>query len=173
VAGKEVVDSAVPVRWLEADEERAWIALTGVLLRLPAALDADLREHSGITHFEYLVLSATSEAPGRTLPMGELAALSYASPSRVSHVVARLEARGWITRSPEPGNRRIVNARLTPQGFEVLRAAAPRHVATVRHLVFDAVSGEQTAALTDIAHALLRRLDPEAEWPPRSTRVRP
>jgi DNA-binding MarR family transcriptional regulator len=54
-------------RWLDPDEQQAWRALAGALVRLPAALDAQLRRDAGISHFEYQVLALLSEAPGRTL----------------------------------------------------------------------------------------------------------
>src|SRR5690242_10359889 len=89
-------------RWLTADERRAWMALVGLLARLGGALDAQLRRDAGISHFDYTVLAALSEAPGRTLRMSTLAALAEGSLPRLSQVVARLEAKGWVRRTPDP-----------------------------------------------------------------------
>ena len=50
-------------RWLDERERAAWLALTSVLIRLPAALDAQLRRDAGISHFEYAVMAGLSEAP--------------------------------------------------------------------------------------------------------------
>src|SRR3954465_5709395 len=61
-------------RWLDADEQETWMALAAVLMRLPGALDAQLQRDAGLTHFEYLVLSGLSMAPGRTMRMSDLAA---------------------------------------------------------------------------------------------------
>lgn len=144
--------------------------LTGLLLKLPNALDADLRRHSGISHFEYLILSSLSESEGHMLPMGDLATLSISTPSRLSHAVSRLEGRGWIVRRPDPANARFMLARLTEAGFAVLAAAAPGHVETVRSMVFDTLDPEQVAQLKSIAAGILAKTDTDHDWPPRGTR---
>src|SRR5215472_7171464 len=104
-------------RWLGADEQAAWRQVAALLFRLPGALDVQLQRDAGISHFEYMVLSSLSEAPGRTLRMSDLAANASGSLSRLSHVVSRLEKRGWVRREPCPGDGRYVNAVLTDEGM--------------------------------------------------------
>mgnify|MGYP002714740440 CR=1 FL=1 len=58
---------------LTPEEQATWRALTSLLVRLPAALDAQLRRDAGITHFDYQVLSQLSEQPERRLRLRELA----------------------------------------------------------------------------------------------------
>ena len=84
--------------WLTADELEDWRALMALTLALPAALDRQLKQDSCLTGFEYHVLAALSESPGRSLPMSVLATLANGSMSRLSHVVARLESDGWVER---------------------------------------------------------------------------
>src|SRR3954465_7599557 len=100
-------------RWLDADEQETWMALAAVLMRLPGALDAQLQRDAGLTHFEYLVLSGLSMAPGRTMRMSALAAAAAAPPPRLSQVVTRLEKRGWVRRAPDPTDGRYTLAILT------------------------------------------------------------
>jgi DNA-binding MarR family transcriptional regulator len=157
-------------RWLNPAEEELWVALAGLLLKLPSALETDVRQRSGISHFEYLVISALSESPGRTLPMGDLATLASSTPSRLTHTVERLEARGWISRRRSPDNARFTLAHLTDEGFAFLVEAAPGYVATVRRFVFDALEGDDVERFRLIAQRILTRLDPDHEWPPRGTR---
>jgi DNA-binding MarR family transcriptional regulator len=102
-----------------------------------------------------------SEAPTRTLRMTALASRTSGSLSRLSHVVTRLEGRGLLERFPCPEDRRATNARLTEAGWDVVVAAAPGHVETVRDYVVDALTPRQLAQLTEIAGAILDRLDPE------------
>lgn len=45
-------------RWLSADERQAWLAMAAVLMRLPAALDAQLQRDAGISHFGRRVMRA-------------------------------------------------------------------------------------------------------------------
>jgi DNA-binding MarR family transcriptional regulator len=148
-------------RWLTADEQDAWMALAGLLIKLPAALDAQLQRDAGLSTFEYLVLSGLSGAPDHTLRMGELAVLANGSLSRLSHVVTRLERRGWVRREVCPENGRCTNAILTGAGRDKLVAAAPGHVATVRHLVLDALTASQVRAVRDIGRRVLRRIHPD------------
>lgn len=147
--------------WLTPEERATWVRLLAVVELLPGALDSQLRRDAGLTHFDYFVLAMLSEAEDRTLRMTELARTTNASLPRLSHVVRRLEERDLVERFPCPDDRRAVNARLTGSGWAVVVAAAPRHVETVRSLVFDALTSEQVSALRDIADALLARLDPE------------
>ena len=146
-------------RWLDDDELRAWLNLAGVFLKLPPTLDSQLQRDSALTHFDYLCLAMLSEAPDRTLRMSELAGKVNASLSRLSHVVTKLEGRGWICREPCPGNRRVTMARLTEQGWGVLVEAAPGHVEMVRHLVFEGLGREDVAALDRIAGHIVARIE--------------
>ena len=119
-------------RWLSADELAVWMKFSVVLVRLPQELDAQLQRDAGISWFEYLVLAGLSEAPDRTMRMSRLAVLANGSLSRLSHVVKRLENRGWVVRRPCPEDGRFTNATLTDDGWEKVVATAPGHVATVR-----------------------------------------
>jgi DNA-binding MarR family transcriptional regulator len=159
-------------RWLSTAETDAWIALVGVLIKVPAALEGELRRRAGLSHFEYLAMSALSEAADRTLPMSELATLSNASLSRLSHVIAKLERNGWVTRAACPGNGRVTNATLTDAGFDLVVRTAPVHLELARRYVLDALDPEQVGQLTAIARQILATVDPEALYPPRGTAAR-
>lgn len=148
-------------RWLTEEEQQAWRSLTSVMIRLEPALDAQLRRDAGLTSFEYGVLVALSEAPGRTRRMSHLALLAEGSLSRLSQVVGRLERRGWVTRHPDPDDGRSTLATLTAKGAEKLAAAAPGHVAEVRRLVFDRLTRAQVRQLTAIGRRITRAVDPE------------
>lgn len=148
-------------RWLDSEEMRTWLALASVLIRLPSALDAQLQRDAGISHFEYQVLAALSEAPDRTLRMSVLAILAEGSLSRLSQVVTRLEKRGWVRRVPDPSDGRYTLAILTEQGWEKVVATAPGHVNAVRSLVFDPLTKAQTRQLRDIGRRVMRAIDPD------------
>ena len=155
-------------QWLDADERAAWLRLVAVVELLPGALDTQLRRDSGLTHFEYFVLAMLSEAPDRSLRMTALAHRTNGTLPRLSHVIARLEARGLVERFPCPEDRRATNARLTPAGWDTVVAAAPGHVGAVRHLVLDPLTRAQLEQLTAIGDALLTRLDPEDRFGARA-----
>jgi DNA-binding MarR family transcriptional regulator len=93
-------------------------------------------------------------APGRTLRMSELAELTGGSLSRLSNVVKRLEQRKFVRREPDPSDGRYTNAILTDPGWKKVVAAAPGHVAAVRHLVIDPLGPDQIAALSEIGEHL-------------------
>lgn len=143
------------MEWLSDEQQAAWRPFVALLLRLPAALDAQLQKDAGITQFDYLVLSALSETPGRTLRMSELAARANSSMSRLSHVVSRLEGKGWVRREPCPGDGRFINAVLTEDGGQKVLATAPGHVAAVRELLVSTLTEEEFAQLGAISAKVL------------------
>jgi DNA-binding MarR family transcriptional regulator len=159
--------------WLNEQEVQAWMPLAILMTKLPAALDKQLQSDAGLSHFEYVVLSSLSAAPQRTLRMSDLAELASGSLSRLSHVVTRLERRGWVRREPCPEDGRFTNAILTGDGYAKVAATAPGHVRAVRALVVDALSPSQLRQLRDIGTRILRRIDPDAAWPPRARDTAP
>lgn len=147
-------ESSGDALWLTADEKEAWTGLVSLVLLLPGKLESPLQQEAGLTLFEYLTLSHISEAPERRLRMSELAYLASGSLSRLSNVVKRFEQRGWVERSPDPDDGRYTLAALTDAGYDVVVAAAPTHVRSVRQLVLDPLTAADQKALARIAAKL-------------------
>ncbi|KIS27469.1 MarR family transcriptional regulator [Arthrobacter sp. SPG23] len=153
------METSAEPRWLSDDERQAWLALVGVMMRLPSALDAQLQRDAGLSHFEYMVLAGLSEAPGRTRRMSELAGFTESGLPRLSQVVGRLEKRGWVRRSPDPSDGRITLATLTDDGWAKVVHTAPGHVEAVRNLVFDPLTKAQSRQLGDIGGRIMHAID--------------
>jgi DNA-binding MarR family transcriptional regulator len=150
---------AEPTRWLTADEEAAWRAFANVLVRLPWALECQLQRDAGLSFIEYHALAMLSEQPGHTLRMSQLAALTNASLSRLSHLIKRLEARELVRREPDASDGRYTNAVLTKAGHQHLVAAAPAHVEWVRRLVIDPFTKAELRQLHDAAERVVRNVE--------------
>ena len=147
-------------QWLSAEEQRTWLAVWSVTDWLPTRLDEQLKRDSGVNLHDYFALAQISMAPDERLTMTDLAALSDMSPSRLSHVVARLERRGWVVRSPSETDRRTNIASLTDEGRAFIREAAPGHVTRARELVFDPLTKDEVESLGTILNKILTALDP-------------
>jgi DNA-binding MarR family transcriptional regulator len=93
--------------------------------------------------------------------MSELAVLAEGSLSRLSQVVARLEEKNWVRRTPDPVDGRYTLAILTDDGWHKVVATAPGHVNEVRRLVFDPLTKTQTNQLTTIGQRIMRAIDPD------------
>ena len=152
--------------WLTDEEALAWVALAGVLLELPTALDAQLQRDVGISHFEYQVMAMLSMEADRTLRMSHLAALANGSLTRLSRVVDRLDDRGWVCRRVDPTDGRYTLAVLTQKGWKKVVQTAPGHVAEVRRLIFDQLTKAQVRQTRDIANRILRAIGSEGLAPP-------
>ena len=142
-------------RWLTDEQQRVWRRFVEVLVTVPAALEAQLQRDAGLTHMGYLVLFTLSERDDRRLPMSRLAKRASASLSRLSHVVARLEIRGWVRRERDPEDGRVQIAVLTDAGYDKVVASAPGHAEAVQQLIFDRLTPTQASQLGKLADALL------------------
>jgi len=151
--------AGVSVRWLDADQESAWRSLASMMQKLRWALECQLERDSDLSFIEYYALARLSEEPDRTLRMSELAALTNASLSRLSHLVKRLEARGLVRRQQDPANGRYTNAILTDAGYAKLVASAPGHVACVRQLIIDDFSPAELARLAAVSERIIAQVD--------------
>ncbi|MCX6406274.1 MAG: MarR family transcriptional regulator [Propionibacteriales bacterium] len=148
-----------PVRWLSPAEKEGWTGLASLVLLLPGRLEAPLQREHGLSLFDYLTLSHLSEVDDGRLRMSELAYLAHGSLSRLSNVVKRFEARGWVERTPDPDDGRYTLVALTDEGREVVESAAPTHVDAVRREALDQLTADEQATLARIAERL--RVRPE------------
>jgi DNA-binding MarR family transcriptional regulator len=146
MAGRKVAPSEEP-NWLDTDEMATWRALHLALAALPTALGNQLQQDSNLSFIEYYVLAVLSDQPEDTIRMSRLAILANSELSRLSHMVRRLEQRGLVRRELDPTDGRYTLAVLTPKGRDVLREAAPGHVAYVRSLIFDPLTQREQQAM--------------------------
>jgi DNA-binding MarR family transcriptional regulator len=142
-------------RWLTDEDQQAWRRFVQVLVKVPAALENQLQHDAGLTHMGYMVLFTLSERDDRRLAMSRLAKLASASLSRLSHVVARLEAQGWVRRERDPEDGRVQIAVLTDRGYAKVVESAPGHAEAVQQLVFDRLSPAQVRQLSKVCESLL------------------
>ncbi|MER8233664.1 MarR family winged helix-turn-helix transcriptional regulator [Streptomyces sp. NPDC101490] len=155
-------------RWLTDEEQHVWRAYLHATTLFEDHLDRQLQRDAGMPHVYYGLLVQLSQAPRRRMRMTELARSAKITRSRLSHAVTRLERNGWVRRESCPSDRRGQFARLTDEGTEVLRGAAPGHVAAVRQALFDRLSAEQVAQLGTIMKVVAEGLepqDPDADLP--------
>ena len=148
-----VVDQSRP-RWLNSEQQRIWRAYLLGSATLQERLDADLR-HFGLDLPEYEILVVLSESPDQRRRMSELASAVHHSRSRLTHTITRMENAKLVSRTTCPSDRRGVWANLTDEGMELLRTAAPGHVAAVRRNFVDAVSPDDFRALGRAFEAVL------------------
>ena len=128
-----------------------------LLFTLPRALDHDLQHGAGLTSSRYGVLFNLSEAPGRTLRMKELAALTALSASRMTRIIDGFEEDGYVRRSPDADDRRGFQVTLTTAGLTRLKQAWPAHLASARDRVMDqvAASGLDVPALAALVETIV------------------
>lgn len=143
-------------RWLNEVEHAAWMELLRVFVTLPTALDAQMRRDSGLGLYEYRVLGVLAEQSSRTMGLKQLAAVTNASLSRLSHVVTRLERDGYVRRQVNADDGRLTEAVLTDAGYKKAVASAPGHVEMVRELVFDGLTDEQAGELASLLSRIAR-----------------
>src|ERR1700694_1267843 len=99
-----------PVKWLAPTELASWLSVVRLTTWLPWSIDQQLQRDSNLRMVEYQVLAMLSERPERTMRMSSLAEVTNASLSRLSHLVERLEKRGFVRRAPDPADGRFTNA---------------------------------------------------------------
>ena len=100
--------------WLTPDQLASWLSVVRLITRLPWAIDTQLQRDADISMIEYMTMAMLGEAPQWTLRMSDLAERTSSSLSRLSHLVTRLENRGYVRREADPADGRFTNAILLP-----------------------------------------------------------
>jgi DNA-binding MarR family transcriptional regulator len=128
------------VKPLTPEEEAAWRALSRAVVVIPRVMEKDLLEAQGLNLTEYAVLLHLSEAPDRSLRMGDLANYASITSGGLTRVVDRLSGQGLVERVRDESDGRGQTAVLTDAGFQRLESAWPTHLASVRRHVIDHLS---------------------------------
>jgi DNA-binding MarR family transcriptional regulator len=149
----------VDVEWLSDDEQRTWRAYLRLQSRLSAHLNRQLLADSHLSLADYDVLVALTDVPDGRLRVGDLARAVDWEQSRLSHHLSRMQRRDLVVRDDCVADRRGAYIIVTPAGRHAIEEAAPRHVQTVRDLVFDAMTPAEAIALRLIAEGILARLE--------------
>lgn len=139
-----------------------WRSFRSMNQQLSRALDRQLQRDAGISQADYGILVALFEAPERRMRTGELGEILAWEKSRVSHQVARMEARGLVTRVECEDDARGTWVTLENEGRRALLGAMREHAAAIRDLFFDELADDEKDLLRNAAVRVLAKLNPEA-----------
>lgn len=106
---------------------RLWFYLHTLDLEIQAELGPSITESTDLSLPEFEILLKLFDAPDNRLRMSALAHSAALSRSRLTHMVNRLEDRGFVTRFTCDSDRRGVHCRLTENGAQVVEEFAPQH----------------------------------------------
>jgi DNA-binding MarR family transcriptional regulator len=146
-------------RWLDDNEQHAWRVFLRMQARLAARLGRDLQADSDLSVADYDILVHLTDLAGGRRRILELARELDWEKSRMSHHLARMTKRGLIAREECSADGRGAFIAITPQGQAAIEAAAPRHVESVRTLVFDGLTADQVTVLATVSEKILGRLE--------------
>src|SRR5437868_1009619 len=127
------------------------------VLHAAGALESRVEEQLaevGLSLPKLAALHQLSQA-GDSLPLGQLAERLACVKSNVTQLVDRLEADGFVTRAPDPGDRRSRLAMITEQGRKAHTEGA-RIKRAVEEQLFSVLSEDDAAKLGEIVEKLQR-----------------
>jgi DNA-binding MarR family transcriptional regulator len=145
---------------MSEDDWGLWRAFGAMNRALARELDRQLQRDAGISSADYAILITLFEAPERRLRTGELAELLTWEKSRVSHQIARMEARGLVERNDCAEDARGTWITLTADGRRATLGAMRDHAAKLREIFFDVLGDREKEALRASATRVLDKINP-------------
>jgi DNA-binding MarR family transcriptional regulator len=104
----------------QAETRRAAQMMKRIMIHFRSQMDEQLRPQ-GVTTAQLHVMKVIRDEPGGS--GAQLARACYVTPQSAQALLKGLENDGWITRTKDRVNDRILIAQLTPNGEELLQAA--------------------------------------------------
>ena len=170
---------AILEQWLRErpDLDTSPIGVIGRISRLSREIERRLEPvyaASGLEPGWYDVLATLRRAgPPYRLRPTDFATTLMLTTSGTTKRLDRLEAAGYVTRQPDPGDRRGVLIALTPQGRRLVDTAAPEHLANERRILSGLTAPEQRQ-LAGLLRKLSITLPPQGkDEPAPAGRARP
>ncbi|MFZ0250189.1 MAG: MarR family transcriptional regulator [Acidimicrobiales bacterium] len=107
-----------PDRWTRAGESGLMARLVALQLVAGQQLESVTAAH-GLAFGDYLVLAVIRRSPEGVCTPSTLCQVLRRASGGMTLTLDRLEAAGWLSRSPDPSDRRRVSLRLTGAGREL------------------------------------------------------
>jgi DNA-binding MarR family transcriptional regulator len=145
-------------RRLDEHQRSVWKAYRDLYQELSSALNAQLLHDAGLSGSEYAVLVPLSHTPDGVLRARELGGELGWDRSRLSHLVRRMEKRGFVAREECSEDARGSMVRLTDVGRAAVDDAAPEHSEAIRRCFFNPLSRDELETLTAVFDRLLANL---------------
>ena len=121
---------------------------------LRARMDLQLRAHE-LTTPQYAVLSAVAASPG--VSNADLAKAAFITPQTMQSIIATLEKRGLLERSPDPDHGRRLLTQLTANGRRA-KNAADDAVSGVEAMMVGSISSRDVEHTTETLLACIENL---------------
>jgi len=101
----------------------AWRTLMGLLAQSRRALRRELMPF-GVRPAQAWLIRLLGEAGDQGLKLNELSERMHVTSANVTRLMDHVEHDGYVQRQPDPEDRRVVRAVLTPKGRELLENGA-------------------------------------------------
>lgn len=137
---------------LEEDEVEFWRLFLGWSQGVHAAVNHAVIEGADLSVSEFELMTRLWSHPGHELPQHDLTVDLGWSHSRGSHLLRRLEGRGFVERH-DLGHGRARNVRLTAQGLDRLMGAFEVHGQAFRDALLDRLTPAQRRVLQEVMQA--------------------
>ena len=141
-AADPVLDQPAQREWTDDQDValRLWITLARCHATYAKAIAGKVQDY-GLTTPQFGTLEALYHLG--PLSLGELAEKLLVTGGNVTYVMDRLEDQGLVYRFRRPDDRRVILARLTQEGRELVAEVFPGHASYVEHLSRHLTSIEQ------------------------------
>lgn len=140
-----------------SESEQIFSDLIRYETRLYNALDERLRARHKLAASQYEVLRLIGRGQARTV--GDLAHEVAITVGAASKSVDRLEAAGWVLRSPNPSNRRSSLLHLTDLGAQMLEQVTPTVEQTLHMLIVEPLTDRSLQQFATTLNRLRQAID--------------
>lgn len=139
------VDHPARREWTDDQDTalRLWVVLARAYATYAKAIAARVQEY-GLTPPQFGTLEALYHLG--PLSLGELADKLLVTGGNVTYVMDRLEDQGLVYRFRRPDDRRVIQAKLTTEGRELVAEVFPGHASFIEHLSRHLTTEEQEQA---------------------------
>jgi DNA-binding MarR family transcriptional regulator len=142
----------------QRETRRAAQMMKRIMVHFRSQMDEQLRP-MGVTTAQLQVLKVIRDEPGGS--GAQLARSCHVTPQSAQALLKALEDDGWITRSKDRVNDRILIAKLTPSGEELLETAE-KLARVIERRLWHGVSVDAVGALNAVLEQCLGNLEDDA-----------
>lgn len=127
------VDEPALREWTDEQDTslKLWVTLARCYATYAKAIAARVQDY-GLTTPQFGTLEALYHLG--PLSLGELADKLLVTGGNVTYVMDRLEDQGLVYRYRRPDDRRVIQAKLTPEGRDLVAEVFPGHAGYIEHL---------------------------------------